>query len=643
MVALPHSISYRAVVLGCITIALNLYYNIQIAARGSGATVTAQFPMAAFMPFVVWILINLLLRVIAPAMALRRGELLTIFTMTWVVAAIPSWIGSWSSALATPTHYADTENQWAESFFNYLPWHVFPATTSRVIGNFWYGLPEGMPLPWDGWIGAILQWFGVSIAVVVFGYSAMILLRKQWVEAEKLTYPLAQLPLDITRTETGRRLPHLFYQKLFWIGFAVVTLPLLYNITTYFTLQPSFDLFWTYNLIVFREGVIFFIRVMPLMLMVIYLCPVDILGSMVLFTVLVILKVYIIVLFGGLPDFDLHPTSGGNMFNERSIVLNIESHGALIFVFLWSLWVARGHLRNTWLQVRYGHVGDGGVGEVRMYRWALGAMLGSGIYVVFWAVSLGVTLPMAIGSFALTMIGYLVSMKMIAASGVAYIYPNRPFLKGEIFVLELATTHVAPQNLVPYKVFTSHAFFGGFIIPAWPAIAHHLRIFDPRSKPVRMVAIVLAAFALGYAVSIWGVLDRSYTDGSTGGYHEMYRGLMMRLNEPTEPNLLKWGVWLFGFGEAAVITLLRARYHWFAVHPIGLIFQSTHATWWFGFNFLIAWLVKLVLLRYGGVRAYLAGKPFFYGLGIGYVFGVILSTIVDAIWFPDSPHRVHWW
>ena len=60
----------------------------------------------------------------------------------------------------------------------------------------------------------------------------------------------------------------MFYQKLFWIGFAVVTLPLLYNITTYFTLQPSFDLFWTYHLIAFREGVVFFVRAMPLMLMV---------------------------------------------------------------------------------------------------------------------------------------------------------------------------------------------------------------------------------------------------------------------------------------------------------------------------------------------------------------------------------------
>ena len=60
-------------------------------------------------------------------------------------------------------------------------------------------------------------------------------------------------------------------------------------------------------------------------------------------------------------------------------------------------------------------------------------------------------------------------------------------------------------------------------------------------------------------------------------------------------------------------------------------------------NFFVAWVLKLILLRYGGVKEYLAGKPFFFGLGIGYVIGVVLSTIVDMIWFPTAGHRVHWW
>ena len=55
------------------------------------------------------------------------------------------------------------------------------------------------------------------------------------------------------------------------------------------------------------------------------------------------------------------------------------------------------------------------------------------------------------------------------------------------------------------------------------------------------------------------------------------------------------------------------------------------------------WIVKIILLRYGGAKAYIAGKPLFYGLAIGYVVGVIFSMIVDLIWFPAEGHSMHGW
>lgn len=51
----------------------------------------------------------------------------------------------------------------------------------------------------------------------------------------------------------------------------------------------------------------------------------------------------------------------------------------------------------------------------------------------------------------------------------------------------------------------------------------------------------------------------------------------------------------------------------------------------------------VLLLRFGGKGAYLAGKPFFYGLAIGYVSGIIVSVCVDLIWFPTAGHNVRSW
>jgi hypothetical protein len=88
---------------------------------------------------------------------------------------------------------------------------------------------------------------------------------------------------------------------------------------------------------------------------------------------------------------------------------------------------------------------------------------------------------------------------------------------------------------------------------------------------------------------------------------------------------------------------LRAHFHWFSLHPVGLAFQYTFGTWLYWFSLFLVWLVKVVLLRYGGVKAYQRGKPFFYGLGIGYVAGVVLSVGVDLVWFPTGGHGMHGW
>ena len=45
------------------------------------------------------------------------------------------------------------------------------------------------------------------------------------------------------------------------------------------------------------------------------------------------------------------------------------------------------------------------------------------------------------------------------------------------------------------------------------------------------------------------------------------------------------------------------------------------------------------MTRYGGASAYIAGKPFFYGMGTAYI--VAVAAVVDLIWFPTSGHRAH--
>ena len=146
-------ITVRAIVLAVLTIAANFYYIVHVGQRlGVGSYVHSQFPMATFMPFVLWLFLNTALKALWPRLALRRGELLTIFSMLWVVGTIPQlgWMTYWASIVGAPTYFATAENQWKVTFFDYLPWHVFADPSPRVIDPYWFGLPEGAAIHGHG-------------------------------------------------------------------------------------------------------------------------------------------------------------------------------------------------------------------------------------------------------------------------------------------------------------------------------------------------------------------------------------------------------------------------------------------------------------------------------------------------------------
>ena len=628
-------ITLRALVLGGLTIGAMFYW--------MDIDVMSLFPLVAFSPFVLWLFLNAGVKQLLPQRALRRGELLTIFSMTWVVGTMPrsGWIWDWVSVVAAPSYFATSENQWVEILFDFLPWRLFVPPLPQIIDGFWLGVEEGAPLPWMDWLGVIGQWLGVSLGLVVFGFCLFVLFQRQWVEVEKLTFPLAQMPLDLTRGLDGpRRMPEIFRSKMFWIGVGVVFLPTLYNIATYFAPGlPQLELLWRryyFDLSEHLAREVWF-RVMPIVLAVAYLCPLDILGSLVVFYWLAMAKEWAIQRVG----FSVGAV--GQQIGGREILF-MESYGALFFLALWSIWIARGHLRQVWHQVRSG---EGDRREVVRYRLGLVGLVLSAAYVIHWVVGLGMSPPLAVGAFILMTLVYFVTVKLMAATGFAYLFPHLPHLKGETFIVDLiGSIHLSPRSLIAFKLFTSRAFFGMERMPAWPAMAHHLRIFSLRQQAGWATAAVLVAFPVGFLVAAGSIVERGYEEGAVVFVNvdtRVFDEMVLAMHNRTVADWGKWCLWLFGFFEAAGIAFLRAHFHWFPFHPLGLAFQYTIGTLVYWFSLLLVWLVKWTLLHYGGVQAYLKGKPFFYGLAIGYVLGVVLSMWVDMIWFPAQGHGLHRW
>ena len=57
----------------------------------------------------------------------------------------------------------------------------------------------------------------------------------------------------------------------------------------------------------------------------------------------------------------------------------------------------------------------------------------------------------------------------------------------------------------------------------------------------------------------------------------------------------------------------------------------------------IIWLIKSLLMRFGGFELYRKMHPSVVGVLLGYAAGGSISLLVDVLWFPGQGHNVHNW
>jgi hypothetical protein len=82
---------------------------------------------------------------------------------------------------------------------------------------------------------------------------------------------------------------------------------------------------------------------------------------------------------------------------------------------------------------------------------------------------------------------------------------------------------------------------------------------------------------------------------------------------------------------------------WWGIHPIGFATSTMINSNFLGVPFFIAWAVKSMVLKMGGVVLYRKTLPLFLGLMVGYVVGISLCSFVDMVFFPQEGHVVHTW
>jgi hypothetical protein len=86
-----------------------------------------------------------------------------------------------------------------------------------------------------------------------------------------------------------------------------------------------------------------------------------------------------------------------------------------------------------------------------------------------------------------------------------------------------------------------------------------------------------------------------------------------------------------GIAFALFLGVMRARYLWWPFHPVGLAVAYSfwsHGVW---FSWLMAWVVKMLVLKFGGAGTYRKVQYICIGIVVGHVLSLGAWVIITLI------------
>ncbi len=98
---------------------------------------------------------------------------------------------------------------------------------------------------------------------------------------------------------------------------------------------------------------------------------------------------------------------------------------------------------------------------------------------------------------------------------------------------------------------------------------------------------------------------------------------------------------VFGLLTTCLLAFLRMRFLWWPFHPVGYAMANTHTWGQTPMPFFLAWLIKGLVLRYGGMPLYRRSLPLFLGLILGDLVNGAFYTLLGAV-VPMSVYPVNW-
>ena len=520
--------------------------------------------------------------------------------------------------LPHPFWFATPENEWEDLFFRYLPTWLTVSDKS-VLTGFYEGESTFYRLDHiKAWIIPMVSWSCFLMVLLVVMFCINIIIKKQWIEREKLSFPIIQVPLAIV--ESGGA--SLFNNRIFWIGFAVAggldfyngiaylipTVPFFhvrYEIGRLFTERPWNAIGWM--------NMSFF----PFVIGIGFLIPVHLTFSCWFFYLFTKFQRVIGSALGlqSLPGFPY---------------IRQQSFGAYMGICFAAIFIGRRHFKDVLKII----IGDE-TSDRKIYRLTITGIILGWIFIILFCLQTGMSIQAIIAFFGLYFLLSFSITRMRAELGVPAhdLHAMDPSVALSNLV---GTRRLGPNNLSMFSLF----YFFNRAYRSHP-MPHSLEGFkiahEKNMSDFQMFITTIIGGGVGIIAAMWLLLYGFYKLGAgvgIAGYaiNAFGREPFQRLqNWLAYPTLIDYAASSF-IGMGFILTLgllfLRTRFFWWTLHPLGYALADDYSMQWFWASLMFSWMLKTVILNFGGIRMYRRAVPFFIGLILGeFIIGSLWSII----------------
>ena len=618
------SVRYRAFVVSIILIPINIYWNVQMElVRYSGLPTTISLFFNVIFNLLVLSLANIGVKRLFRKTLFKSGEL----SIIYVMLSIASGIGGHSMMqilppmLGHPFWFATEENDWKNLFWRYLP-EWLTVNDKRALAGYYEGDTLYKIEYFTAWLIPVLSWFSIIFIILLIMLCLNVIIRRQWVENEKLSYPIIQLPTEMTNSR-------FYFNRWMWIGFILVAIVdilnglhfLIPNIPQVFSkryyLNLSSEPFLAMGNLPFA--------LYPFVIGLGFLIPLDLSFSCWFFFWFWKLQLIVGQMVGlsHLPGFPY---------------LHSQAIGGYVGVTLVALYVSRFHLLLVIKQVLAQSSISNSRSQIMSYRKVVILLTVSSIILLALCQKAGMSITVATIFFLLY---YLISMgitRMRAELGapvhdIHYTGPEQ-MMVWAVGTRRLGTTNLTVLSLFWFLTRTHYSH----VMP------HQLEGFKIStqvniSQWKTFIAIIVAC-VMGIFSAFWVLLHIPYQLGALAQIPwptvnafglEPWRRLENWLINPmvtSIPETIFIGVgMLVTFG----LMFMRMKFFWFPLYPAAYAVTNSWAIHNIWFCLFIAWVIKIIILQYGGLKAHQKATPFFLGLILGEFTIGSLWTIIGIL------------